>query len=103
MLRQLVSARKMNDQEVEISLGLFLRTSVNTQRFMFGSVLSTPSIFLPQRGEGCLWSEAEQTGGGSRYVPRSSPLRLAALGTSPTMGEETRVRAARLNLCAVSS
>ena len=45
-------------------------------------------LFLPHRGGGVECSEAERDGGGSRGAPLQFPLRLASLGTSPTMGEE---------------
>src|SRR5580704_9183625 len=53
--------------------------------------------FLPHRGGGVERSAAERDGGGSRLALRYSPLRLALLGTSPTMGEENKIR--HLNAC----
>src|SRR6202050_3749075 len=61
-----------------------------------GSVQANVSVFLPNVGEvGCGGkprgrSVAHQTGGGVRAA-RHCPLRLASLGTSPTMGEENKV------------
>jgi NADH-quinone oxidoreductase subunit M len=45
-------------------------------------------VLLPHRGGGGLRRGAEQTRGGTHCTPHHFPLRLASLGTSPTMGEE---------------